>query len=418
MEFEELEDNIKKYLLLADRGIIKLLCACVIANRMVKLDPTWLFIVSSSSGGKSELLLALSYAGGTMPKDDLTTKTFISGAKNGGKETSLLFRMPDHAILVIKDLTVLLSKFSKDSAEIFSQLRMIYDGTFSKSFGTGEDIDAKPRMGLIAGTTPVIEDFQADDAAVGQRAIKYYMKQPPDKEIDDVTEEVLAGKQDHTMREMMGASFSSFLDKPEWIQKEGIIDVPDLPKDVIQDLAALSGMATLARSSVKRRQYDREQRIERVNMREMPFRFAKQLSNLAKAMMVINKGSLTGLDKSIIYQVALDSIPSERKRIMMVATRFGTVALDGLSGNLSLPEESVKIHLDDLVALGVMVKKYSGGATKNLYTLRDNYRELMSRFEHIEMTDEILEDDQEELKQPQMPKITLPTAEEQALIGF
>jgi len=85
---QELETNISKYLVLEDKGVVKLLAGTVIANRRPGLDPTWLFVATSSSGAKSELLLALSYAAGIMPKDDLTSKTFVSGVKRTDRSAS------------------------------------------------------------------------------------------------------------------------------------------------------------------------------------------------------------------------------------------------------------------------------------------------------------------------------------------
>lgn len=392
--FEELENNISKYLLLEDKGIIKLLCATVVANRIPQLDPTWLFVVSSSSGGKSELLLALAHAEGIVQKDDLTSKTFISGAKKTGVETSLLFRLPDKAIMVIKDLTVLLKKDSRETDEIFSQLRMIYDGTFDKSFGTGEDIKATPKMGLIAGVTSVIEDYQADDAAVGQRAIKYYMKQPQDSDINKITEDIIQGKQDRSMRELIGQSFKDYLDGGQWDR----VEIPELPLEIRTDIAALSNMATKARSSIKRKTYSRDNPIERRNLREMPFRFAKQLANLARAMIIMNEGVLTGMDQRILYQIALDSIPSSRKEVMIAATQHSMVTIEGLSHAMKIPDESVEIYVDDLVALDIMIKQPSYGANKSMYSLREDFRELMSKFEGIPMTNKVLDDEIPELR--------------------
>lgn len=389
MTFEELEANINKYLILKDKGIIKLLSAVAIANRMPSLDPTWLFIVSSSSGGKSELLEAFSYINGTLPMDDMTSKTLVSGAKGGGKETSLIFRLPKNAIMVIKDLTVLLSKNSKDSAEIFSQFRMIYDGSFHKSFGTGDDIKAKVRMGLVAGVTGVIEEFQADDAAVGQRAIKYLMEQHKEQGLRDLTKKVLGRKDDKAMRVMIGKSFAEFIDGGGFDYE----NPPDIPEETTGYIADLAEMTTLARSSVRRDQYDRQKRILYVPPREQPFRLGKQLMNIARGMAAINKGDLTEFDAAIIYRVALFSIPTERMLIMTAATKFSRIALDGLAREIRRPEESAIIHLEDLVALEVMVKEYSYGARKTFYMLKDNYRELFSKLAHVEMTNETLEEE-------------------------
>lgn len=394
MTFEELEKNINQYLILKDKGIIKLLCAVAIANRIPSLDPTWLFVVSSSSGGKSELLLALSYVNGALPIDDLTPRTLVSGAKSKDVETSLIYRLPHNCIMVIKDLTVLLSKNNKDSAEIFSQLRMIYDGDFNKSFGSGEDIKATVRMGLIAGVTGIIEEFQADDAAVGQRAIKYLMEQHTEDELRALTKKVLKRKNDKEMRVMIGKSFSSFVDGNQW----DLENPPDIPDDINDYIADLAEMTTLARSNVRRDQYDREKRILYVPPREQPFRLGKQLMNIARGMAIINGGELTEFDSAILYRVALYSIPTERMLTMKAATKFSRIALDGLAREIGRPERSAEIHLEDLVALGVMIKEYSYGANKAFYYLKENYRVLFSRLAHVEMTNEVLEEERPELK--------------------
>lgn len=385
MDFNELQNTISQYLILEDKGVVKLLCAIIIANRIPELDPTWVFLVSNSSGGKSELLSALAYARGCWEQDDLTAKTFVSGAKGGSKETSLLYRLPPDPVLIIKDLTLLLDKDPKESSQIFSQLRLIFDGKFYKSFGTGEDVRAVVRMGLIAGTTSAIEDTQSRQASMGMRTMKYYMKQPDRLTVTRVS---LRGKRDKEMRQKIGEAFSDFLDKHVQIPLGQ--ELPDLTDQTYEDIAQLSEMATSARSGVKRKEYSRDNPIERKELAEMPMRMGKQLVSLGRAMMIMNGGQLTGLDNRILYQLALDSIPSGRKEVMRWATTARTVTIDGLSANMKLPAESVKIYLEDLVALNVMTR-ITGYRDKFQYELQENYRQLMSKFENIEQTDKVLD---------------------------
>jgi hypothetical protein len=314
--------------------------------------------------------------------------------------------------MVIKDLTVLLSKNNKDSAEIFSQLRMIYDGSFNKSYGSGEDIKAVVRMGLIAGVTGIIEEFQADDAAVGQRAVKYLMEQHSDQELRDLTKKVLSRKNDKEMRTMIAKSFAEFIDGNDW----SLENPPDLPEESTSYIADLAEMTTLARSSVRRDQYDREKRILYVPPREQPFRLGKQLMNLGRGMVAMNKGDLTEFDAAILHRVALFSIPTERMLTMKAATKFSRIALDGLAREIGRPERSAEIHLEDLVALGVMVKEYSYGASKSFYYLKENYRVLFSKLAHVDMTNEVLEEERPELRLSEVAVEA--TEEEQKLIGF
>lgn len=56
--FNILEDTVNKWLLLNDKGIIKVLAATVIANKL-NADPVWLFIVTASGGTKTELIRGL-----------------------------------------------------------------------------------------------------------------------------------------------------------------------------------------------------------------------------------------------------------------------------------------------------------------------------------------------------------------------
>jgi hypothetical protein len=385
MTFEDLENTIKQYLILEDKGIVKLLCAAVVANRMEQLDPTWVFVVSNSSGGKSELLSALSYAKGTVEQDDLTARTFISGAK-ANQETSLLHRLPLKPILMIKDLTLLLNKDPKESSAIFDQLRLIYDGKLKKSFGTGEDITFTGRVGLIAGTTNAIEDMMMRLAALGERAIKYYMEQPEDRL--GLAIHVLSTKPNPDARRIMGEAFSEYLDGGHIEIPE---ELPSLPKEVVHNLAALADMVTLARSSVNRQQFSRDNPITGGGLPEMPIRMGKQLVNLARALMVLNGGAaVTSLDQRILYKIALDSIPAMRKTVMMAATRHHQITLDGLAVAVRLPESTAVKTLDDLVYLKVMIKSVGMG-NKKVYELRSDFRALIAKFESIEMTNEVLD---------------------------
>lgn len=415
MTFEQLEKTIAKWMLLEDTYVVKLLCATVIANRIPKFKPTWLFLVSNSSGGKSELLSALSCAENMWEQDNLTSKTLISGAKRGAAETSLIYRMPAGSIMVMKDLTLLLDKDPKEASQIFSQLRLLYDGKLYASYGTGEDVRAVVRLGLIAGVTSAIEDVGAKQATMGMRTIKYYMKQPDRMAVtrmslrdDDETDD------ENQMQVEMGAAFKNYLDNIKIPEQ-----IPRLPDNITEDIVMLSEMSTAARSSIKRKEYSRDNQIERKDLKEMPIRMAKQLKNIGRSLMIMNQADnidgLTGKDARMIYQIALDSIPSVRKEIMEEATHASTVTLDGLASKMKLDVESVKLHADDLVALDIMSRS-RGINNKYVYELKYEYRELIHKFEGIEMTDKLL-DSAEDIPPEFQPTENLPVETIQSIFN-
>ena len=386
MSYEELAKIIKTYLILKDDGIIKFICAVIVANQMPQLDPTFAFIVSSSSGGKSSLLESLKKCPWAFFIDDLTEKTFASGMKNSSKETSLLFRLSSQpgVVIIMSDFTLMLSKDEKVAGQIMSQLRLIYDGKFKKFFGTGTEVPWEGRVGFLSGVTTEVYERQSQYAALGERMLYYFMEQPDRKQI---TKEILKNlKHIKSGREVMSNAFKDFfasLKIPE--------NLPEFNDEVIDNLTDLSELATRARSSVSRKKYSKDNPITQVNALEMPGRMAKQLTNLGHAMQVINQGELSPSDYNIIYKVALDSIPITRKMVMEKMTSVARqIDIYNLAGNISLPYETIKPVVEDLAALGIINKASGFGKGHYMYQMKEEYRVLMSKFQHIQIADTVL----------------------------
>lgn len=366
-------------MLLYDYEVVKFLAAVVIANRMPMLDPTFAFLVSNSSGGKSELLSALGHTAGVEFLDDLTAKTFISGAKRAGTETSYLFNLPTNPVLIMTDFTLMLDKNEEEAKQIMSQLRLIYDGKLIKRFGTGEEVKAMVKLGFVAGTTTAVYDRQQQYAALGERMIYYFMEQPDRLDVTHFalknTGKFKAG------RELMAQAMHEYIDSIKIP-----VELIDFPPEQFTNLVKLSEMATRARSSVSRQRYNKDNPIEMVHAHEMPIRLAKQLLNLGQAMAAMNNGALEDDDFRILYKVALDSIPLMRKKVMEAMTGYEKADVYGLAGHIGLPFETVKKIVDDLAALGVVGKALGWGKGHYYFELKRQYRQLISEFQHIPMT--------------------------------
>src|SRR3990167_4515917 len=174
-ELKKLQSLFEGVYLIKDQYILKMLLAGVISQRLPS-DPVWFIIVASSSSGKTEFINAISNCDGVVPLSTLTPKTFVSGVKlAGGKEASLLLNlnkgtdMEGDGILAFKDLTSLLSERHEDRSVIMGQLREIYDGKYSKSFGTGQTVDWKGKITIIAGSTYAIHQLKQAYSALGER---------------------------------------------------------------------------------------------------------------------------------------------------------------------------------------------------------------------------------------------------------
>ncbi|HPS55665.1 MAG TPA: hypothetical protein PLP05_08705, partial [Sedimentisphaerales bacterium] len=171
-----------KYLVIGNDEYIDVIFGVIFANRLDS-KPVWLYLVSSPSSGKTEIVQSLSSSPVIYSLSHLTANTLISGKilKEGEKDPSLLPKL-DGKTLIIKDLTALLSGRRETLMEIMGQLRDAYDGTAKKVFGTGKETEYKSKFGVIAAVTNIIDKHSGILAALGERFITYRCPTPSEEE--------------------------------------------------------------------------------------------------------------------------------------------------------------------------------------------------------------------------------------------
>jgi len=405
MTLTELETTVKKYMLLADDGVIRLICATIIGNKL-PIPPLWVIIVGSSSGGKSMLLNSLNQVPGVVPLDDLTPNTFLSGMKGrNGKETSFLYQLPPNPVLNFKDMTTLMGKNDITRAEIVSQLRKIYDGDFSKRWGTGESIQWKGKLGLIAASTTKIYSVLNEFAAVGERFVLYHFIMPDRHE---VTMRALQGDTDFEANKIMGDAFREYLAGIE-IPKV----LPEPSKELIREMAVLADLTTKSRSAIEREKFHHTKEMLMEHDPEMPVRFGKILKGLSMAFMIMHGTTELELaDKRVLYRIAFDSIPRNRKLVMNQLTKYTEAKSEDLQIQLGLPESVINRELADLVVLKVVTKS-RGISNKWVYQLKSEYRLLLNQYEQVDLgTTAAPNAEQVDVPLPEEPPGQVYTAEE------
>ena len=143
-------------------------------DRKVSGDPLWLFVVGASGSDKTETLRTMEEIDGFYKLSNLTSRTIISG-KQRKDETIVrgLYKKIDGKVLLITELSQILTKDKDERQAIFSQLRDLYDGYAVSGYGIeDEPIKAKCLMGLICGVTSIIDAFGSVQAALGERFLK------------------------------------------------------------------------------------------------------------------------------------------------------------------------------------------------------------------------------------------------------
>ena len=392
VNYQTLEHKINEWFLVDDPGIIRLVCATVIANRLPG-DPVWLFLIAPPSGLKSELIRALSEVYGVYPLSSLTTHTLASGQKRSANETSLLLKIKS-GIISFKDFTSVLELYDSARQEILSQLREVYDGHYAKTFGNGEEIKWTGKIGFIAGVTEAVDLYQGMYAILGERFVQYRMKQPDRKAATrrgmDNASKIEA------IRSELIQLFRVYLDDVIALPKEAV----SIPQDWFEEIIELSEFATRARSGVKRDSRQRD--ITHVFAPEMPIRFAKQLTTLAQAFMVM--GESDG-DRAILRKIAISSLPKNRIRVFGLLTKsplsvqLAEAAIDeklpdseeedsfeersewtnkNMAMALDLPTTTTTRILQDLNALGFITRKKVGKA--DTWVLKPEYLEFWTKY--------------------------------------
>jgi len=405
--FSQLIEEFEKVLLIPDKGIIKTIAAAILSNQMSGF-PVWLFLVGSSSGGKSEFIQAfndITLNGRPLmfPISDLTVNAMASGQKKIGKETSLLHQMPPGGMLMFKDFTSMVSKAKEAKAEIFKQLREIYDGSYTKRTGTGDNVEWDGKVGAIAGATEVIYEYQEEFSAMGDRFVMYSLIQPSREAlVDFVMDESRINNDKIAERARLRIAVKSYM---EFLIDNFKEEEIHLDPAVKENLKKVADFCTRVRSGVivdERKSHI----VKFVPSIEMPIRMLHQLISMAKAMIAMRKiepladvkdGQLTLEEEQILYKIAFDSIPIKRRMALKALAKYeGGVSTKGLAISINYQTPVVGAWLAQLNSLGVCTRQAKGGPKGDMWNLRDEFRKVMVRFENIDVTNEALVSDEDD----------------------
>ncbi len=396
MKIKDLYEIVEQYMLLEDKGVLRLLCATMVSNYL-PTPPSWLFIVGASSGGKSMILKSLKPVEGIFELDDMTAKTFASGMR-GQSQNSLLNMIPNNGTILIKDYTTMLSKDKESRIEILGQMRKIFDGDYRKKFGNGEEVNWQGKLGMIAGVTPEIysQEVTTGNAAMGERYLYYQMEMPDRHDVGMMaTEEIV----DYEANAKMSEAFTNYLnpiisDIKDLQRQEGQFIMPTLNVETREELVKLAEFTTRARSAVKRNQYSRDKDMEMPPSLEMTPRFVKALACVAYGMKLVRRydgepEELTAGDKAILFKIAFDSIPLARRTILESLTYFSAATEKGLHEQLGMSINFIKLYLGDLTALKMVTIQKTAHSWQ--YILKEEYRQIMAKYRGIEMGSDLLE---------------------------
>lgn len=372
---KELEEIYGKWLHLSNLDCLKIMYGAIIANKIEGGDPLWLFLVAPPGGSKSELLMSLSGSESVHALTSITPHTLISGAshKNGG-DPSLLPRL-DRKILVIKDFTSILTMHYSVRDEIFGVLRDIYDGSSEKVFGNGITRRYEIKFGVLAGVTPIIENFNVMHASLGERFLKFRITGNWDEASEDAKIRKALGNisvENEMRKELKGAG-------SRYIQNVIIPSkLPQISEKRMDRIVGLAKFAARLRGVVDRDKYDKTVNFKPSS--EVGTRIAKQLTKLGTGIAIyLEKKEIDKEVYAMMIRCALDTVPDRTEDIVRSLYKLGegwwpTIAI---INSTRLPQSTVHRLLQDLDLLKIVDKQVVEGGGKSMWRLTDYIRGLI-----------------------------------------
>jgi hypothetical protein len=386
---EEIEEAIREVYLLKDPGIVKIVLATVIGNRLGLSDkPIWLLLLAGSSSGKTAIMGIIDKCGPWIVSiDTLTTNTFASGLKTD-KEVSLLHKA-NKGVLVFKDFTTITSMNEEGLREIMGQLRSIYDGEFTKRTGNDADTLWRGKVGIIAGGTIASQRKLRQFSEQGERFINYVLDVADAK---DITRKAMNNQKDLKVKaDKLATMVAEFVNYKIANTNTSKLEIP---YEVQESMIDVADFATKARSPVTMSKKDPTM-VEFVGDREMPPRVAMMLGNLAIALMIISdEETISPLNAQILYKCALDSVPVERRIVLALLAKYREASTKALAQYLNYPTPTVLAWCNQLNALKMIDRSQSGRS--DVWTLKRGYKETMCKYENIEEEDTTLEGNEDD----------------------
>ena len=369
--YDKLCSKLDQWLLLPDKNIIKIFLASLAAH-FFTTDPLWVFFVAPPSGSKTEIISTAIDLPFVHMLSDLTAQTLISGMA-AKEDPSLLLKLKND-ILIMKDFTTVLTMRREDRQVILSQLREIYDGRYSKAFGTGKKIEWEGRLTLIAGVTPIIDTHSSVFQVMGERFIMYRVPQPNDKEV--ARKALKNYGSEKQMREELSDAMMKFFNTLE-IPHVNEIELPD---DILNALATLAAFIVKARSGLVR---NFRGELEYIPETEAPPRLAKQLGTLLKGLAVVERRKkVEWKDYYLVLKVALDAIPANRsKHLAALCGSIYSQKTSEIAQATDYSKSGSELVLEDLTALGLVKVTRGGQGQPNEWQLsnytRNYFKEIL-----------------------------------------
>jgi hypothetical protein len=322
----------------------------VAASERLTGDPAWLLIISGPGAAKTESVQALAGCGALVTSTIQSEGALLSATSQKSRAKTatggLLRKIGDRGIMVIKDVTSILSSDRNVREAVLAALREVHDGRWERNVGSdgGQSITWEGRIVIVGACTTAWDTAHGVVSTMGDRFVI--------KRIDSDTE---AGRMAAGARALRNTG-SEIRMRQELAKAVGGVvasantdDIP-LTSDENGELLRAANVVTRARTGVV---LNYQGEVINAHAAEMPTRFAKQLQQIVRG------GVAVGMNREYAMVLALgcarDSIPPLRREILLDIAKHPNSRPGDTRKRINKPWTTAKREMDALNYIGILV---------------------------------------------------------------
>jgi hypothetical protein len=292
-----------------DLDVLNAVLAAAAAERL-EGDPLWLLVISGPGNAKTETVQALAGAGAHVTSTISSEGALLSATpqRQRAKQATggLLRKIGDKGVLVIKDVTSILSADRNVRGPVLAAIREIYDGRWERNVGIdgGRTLTWNGRIVVVGACTTAWDAAHVVISTMGDRFVLIRADSTVAR-INAATRAIGNVGHEKAMREELAQAAGGLI---------GAADktVRDLDDEETAELVRAADIVTSARTAVER---DYRGEVVDAHAPEMPTRFAKQLAQLVRGAIAIRIADESAMRLAI--RCARDSIPPLRREILL-----------------------------------------------------------------------------------------------------
>lgn len=313
-------------------------------------DTPWLLIVSGSGFTKTETVTALRGAGAHITSTITSEGALLSATSKREKAKDatggLLRVVGESGVIVIKDVTSILSMGREMRAAVLAALREVADGYWQRNVGTdgGKTLTWSGRCIVVGAVTTSWDKHHGVIAEMGDRFLLLRM------DSGDADNRRSAGKsslrqtgKEKAMRLALSDAIGALIDT----RQDAVLDLTEHEEEL---LLSVADIVTRCRTAVER---DFRGTPEYAHALEAPTRLAKYLLMMTRGAVAIGATRVEAF--ALAVRVASDSLPPNRRAVLLDVARHPLSRTSEVARRLQLPYTTTDRTLQELHLLGALV---------------------------------------------------------------